>query len=63
MGALVQSVVHVLIGGWYLMLGIGVIHHEWIAQCPTIGYGWAILLASLLRSAFATVTPKSGESA
>ena len=59
----IQSMVHILIGGLWFMLAVGVIHHEWIAQCPTIGYWWAVLLASLLRSAFAAVSTKSGETA
>ena len=60
-GALLQSMAHILINGLWLMLAIGVIHHEWIAECPTLGYWWAVLLASLLRSALATVTPKNGD--
>lgn len=39
-----------LLTGWFLMLAVGVIHHEWIRACPTIGYWWAALLSGLLRS-------------
>lgn len=38
-------------GGWGLMLAIGVIHHDWIPACPTLGFGHSMLLAMLLRSA------------
>jgi hypothetical protein len=40
-----------LVAGWAFMLAIGVIHHEWIRSCPTIGYWWSVLLASLIRTA------------
>lgn len=30
-------------------LAVGVVHHEWIPACPTIGFGWALLLTLLLR--------------
>jgi hypothetical protein len=39
----------VLIGGWFFMLGVGVIRAEWLPQVPTLGYWWAVLIAYLLR--------------
>jgi len=54
LGALALSAVYSLAAGWALMLAIGVIHHEWIPQCPTIGYWWAVLLALLIRMALHT---------
>lgn len=39
------------LNGWMLMFAIGVAHHQWWSAVPTIGYGWAVLLAALLRSA------------
>lgn len=48
--ALVMLYVEALLTGWFLMLAIGVVHHEWIRSCPTIGYWWAALLSGLLRS-------------
>lgn len=33
------------------MLAVGVVHHEWIASCPTIGYWWAVVLIFLIRAA------------
>jgi hypothetical protein len=41
--------------GWAFMFAVGVVHHEWITSCPTIGFWWAILLRSLLR-----ITPSAG---
>ncbi len=35
---LVGQIVGTLLRGWFFMLGIGVIHHEWLPQCPTLGY-------------------------
>lgn len=40
-----------ILGGWLLMLAVGVIHHEWIHSCPTIGFGWSVLLSSLIKAA------------
>lgn len=31
------------VGAWVFMLTVGVIHHEWLPQLPTLGY-WASLL-------------------
>lgn len=39
-----------LLAGWSMMLAIGIVHHEWIPQCPTIGFWWAVLLSGLLRA-------------
>lgn len=51
--------VYSLLAGWALMLAVGVIHHEWIEQCPTIGYWWAVVLAFLLRSALHVIDSTS----
>lgn len=37
--------------GFCLMLAIGVVHHEWIRTCPTLGFGKSVVLAALLRGA------------
>lgn len=58
--AIVQSALLSLAYGWYLMLAVGVVHHEWIRSCPTIGFWWAVLLCLLLRSALVPFS-KSGE--
>ena len=44
--------------GWFLMLAVGVAHHEWWPALPTIGYWWAVLLCWLLRASFGRVTAK-----
>lgn len=40
-------------GGWLLMLAVGIVHHEWIPACPTIGFWWSLLLVILLKWTFA----------
>lgn len=42
------SVGTLLYGAWMLMLGVGVVHHEWLPQLPTIGYGNSVLLMFLV---------------
>lgn len=39
------------LGGWALMLAVGIVHHEWITACPTIPFAPAIILSALLRAA------------
>jgi hypothetical protein len=48
-----------LMTGLWLMLAVGVIHHEWIPQCPTLGYWWSVLLAYLLQVSLTRATPPS----
>lgn len=40
-----------VLGGWLMMLMVGIIHAQWIPQLPTVDYGTAFLVASLLRGA------------
>jgi hypothetical protein len=40
-------------GGWLFMLAVGIVHHEWIPACPTIGFWWSLLLVILLKWTFA----------
>jgi hypothetical protein len=47
-----------LLGGWFFMLGVGVVHAEWLPQVPTLGYWWAVLIGYLLRCGL-TRTPQS----
>lgn len=58
LGVLAQFVGRWLFGGLWLMLAVGVVHHEWLPACPTIGFWWAVLLAALLRMALAEIPPK-----
>lgn len=39
--------------GWLFMLAVGIVHHEWIPACPTIGFWWSLVLVVLLRWVFA----------
>lgn len=36
-----------LVTAYTLMLGVGIVHAEWISGLPTIGFGLALLLATL----------------
>jgi hypothetical protein len=53
--AIVKGAVFATMNGWYLMLAVGIARHEWIRALPTIGYGWALLLAFLLHGLFMPV--------
>lgn len=48
---LIVGAIHIAMGGWLLMLAVGVVHHEWIPACPTIGIWWACILSACLRGA------------
>ena len=52
-GALVTFLIHVAIvvaiGGWLLMLLLGVLHHEVSPQVPALGYWVSCALSLLLR--------------
>lgn len=47
--SLIGGLVSYALTGWMFMLAVGVVHHEWISKCPTIGFFWACVLSSLLR--------------
>jgi hypothetical protein len=52
-----------LLDGWLLMLAIGVARAQWLANLPTIGYWWAVVLVALLRGTFSRIRdikPKDG---
>lgn len=55
------SMLAAMVSGWLLMLAVGVAHHEWTPDLPTIGYWWAVLLAWLLRSATLTASSMDGD--
>lgn len=42
--------------GWELMIVVGIIHAEWIPQLPTLGYWWAVIIATLLAGALSTTS-------
>ena len=37
---------------WLFMLGVGVVHHEWIPELRTIGFWWSAVVVELLGAAF-----------
>lgn len=47
------------IRGLWLMLAIGIVHHEWIPACPTIGYSWSVVLAGLLTAALFPISNRN----
>lgn len=53
-----------VVSAWVLMVTVGVVHAEWIPQLPTIGFGVALLLASLtgLRAVLGAVFKAAAES-
>ena len=50
--ALLSAAVHMLLGGWLLMLAIAMLSAHWWSALPTIGYWWAVLVTALLRGVF-----------
>ena len=36
---------------WYVMLAVGIAHRDWWPQVPVIGYGYSVLLVTLLGAA------------
>jgi hypothetical protein len=61
--ALLLGLLNSALGGFWFMLAVGVIHHEWLPELPTLGYWWSVLIAYLLRVALIRATPpKSGKS-
>lgn len=42
------AIVGALLGGWLLMLTVGVIHGEWLHDMPTIGYWSAVKVSAML---------------
>jgi len=48
--SIVMSAVSCLTTGWYLMLLVGILHHDWLRQLPTVSYGLALLIALLFNS-------------
>jgi biotin transporter BioY len=47
-----------LIGGLWLMLAVGVIHHQWLHGLPTVGYWTAYVIVALLRGTFSNIDTK-----
>jgi cytosine/uracil/thiamine/allantoin permease len=49
--ALAFRAVLALLMGLAFMHAVGVIHHEWIPQLPTLGYWWSVLISLLISLA------------
>lgn len=41
-----------MLGGWLLMLTVGVIHGEWLPMMPTLGYWSAVKVSAMLSLLF-----------
>lgn len=37
-----------LVSSWLLMLGVGIVHRNWLPWLPTISFGFSLLLCLLL---------------
>lgn len=57
---ILYHVLMIFIGGFEFMLAVGIIHHEWLPQLPTIGYWWAVLIVGLLKGTFSHSKPLEG---
>jgi uncharacterized membrane protein YiaA len=60
--AVVSWALTALVRGWLLMLAVGVVHHDWTARIPPMGYWTAVLLTALYPIAASTMGVKRGES-
>lgn len=49
-----------LFRGWMLMLTVGILHHDWLASLPTLGYWQSVLIVILMAGVF-SVMPKVKE--
>lgn len=59
--ALLTSVLRAFLGGWLLMLAVGIAHHEWLHQLPTIGFWPAVVIYAVLPSFGHTHTKKQDD--
>lgn len=39
--------ISLILGSWLSMLAIGVIHHEWLTNMPTVGFRGALIITFL----------------
>lgn len=49
-----------LIGAWFLMITVGVIHAEWFTALPPVGYGVALLISALSGIKAGTLSAVAG---
>ena len=52
----VSSVIEAFLGGWLLMLAVGIAHTYWLPALPTVGYWTSVVLVVLLRGVFSRPT-------
>jgi hypothetical protein len=52
---LLISALTFMMRGFWLMLAVGIVHHEWWPAIPTIGYWWSVLVVSLLCGVFSAI--------
>lgn len=50
--AIIVALIAAVWRGFFLMLGVGIIHDHWILSLPTIGYWYAVLVYMLLDLVF-----------
>lgn len=53
---LIVGVLIFLLGTWFFMIGVGVVHHEWITTLPTISWWHSALVCFLFRAALVAMT-------
>lgn len=51
LAVIIIAAIRASIAGWGFMLAVGVAHHEWLPNLPTIGFGPSMLIAVLLSLA------------
>lgn len=51
------NLIMAIVGGWALMLAVGVIHADWLQGVPTIGYIPAVLVVFLLNLVASAIRP------
>jgi len=45
--AIALTAILAMVGGWWLMIAVGVAHHEWASTIPSIGYWSAVKITVL----------------
>ena len=55
--ALFYSAIMALVGGWALMIAVGVVHAHWLTTMPTIGYWPAVVVVFLLSWVVSALRP------
>jgi hypothetical protein len=48
-----------LLRGWFLMLGVGIVHNDWILELRPLGYWLAVMLVALLGGTLSALPPSA----